>query len=108
MLRVSGRAIVVNVELTWQHLLSEFHPKQTRAVRVNRFHLSLWASMAARMITSFTYVAIIATSCVPLITSFLPPLVLNVPNLKASFLAYLLRNLLAGLVRLVHTTNNLA
>ena len=51
-LHVSGRAIAVDLELTWQHLLSEFHPKQTRAVCVNRFHLSLWASMAARMITS--------------------------------------------------------
>ena len=54
MLRISGRAIAVDLELIWQHLLSESHPKQTRAVRVNQFHLSLWASMAARMIMSFT------------------------------------------------------
>ena len=61
-LRVSGRAIAVDLELTWQYLLSEFRPKQTRAVCVNRFHLSLWASMAAHMIH-------VATSRVPLITS---------------------------------------
>ena len=51
-LRVSGRAIAVDLELTWQHLLSEFRPKQTKAASVNRVDLSLWASMAARMITS--------------------------------------------------------
>ena len=32
---VSGRAIAVDLELTWQHPLSEFRPKQTRAVCVN-------------------------------------------------------------------------
>ena len=53
--------IAVNLKLTWQHLLSEFRSKQTKAVRVNQVHLSLnqvhvslWASMAASMITSFT------------------------------------------------------
>ena len=35
-----------SIELTWQHLLSEFHSKQTRAVCVNQFHHSLEASMA--------------------------------------------------------------
>ena len=47
------KSLVVDLELTWQHLLSEFRPKQTKAVCVNQFHLSLWACMAARMITSF-------------------------------------------------------
>ena len=41
---------------------SEFRPKQTKAACVNRFHLSLWASMAVSMITS------------SIITSFQPPL----------------------------------
>ena len=46
--------------LTWQHQLSEFCPKQTRAVCVNRFHLSLWTPMAAHMITSsLSYLACI-------------------------------------------------
>ena len=52
----------VDLELTWQHPLSEFRPKQTRAVCVNRFHLSLWACMGACMITSFTHVGIISTT----------------------------------------------
>ena len=38
---------------SWQYLrLIEFHPKQTKAVCVNGFHLSPWASMAVSMITS--------------------------------------------------------
>ena len=36
----------------WQYSLSELCSKQTRAVYVNRFHLILWASMAAHTITS--------------------------------------------------------
>ena len=38
-------------ELTWQIPLNEFHPKETEAVCVNRFHLLLWTSMALCMIT---------------------------------------------------------
>ena len=60
MLRVSGRAIAVDLELTWLHLLSEFHPKQAKAVCVNRFHLSLWASYGSPY-DYVIYVAIIAT-----------------------------------------------
>ena len=37
---VLGRATAVDLELTWQHLLSEVCDKQMRFVRVNRFHLS--------------------------------------------------------------------
>ena len=37
---VLGRATAVDLELTWQHLLSEVCAKQMRFVRVNRFHLS--------------------------------------------------------------------
>ena len=46
MLRVSGRAIAVDLELTWQHLLGEFHPKQTRAVRkwISPFTMGLYGS----------------------------------------------------------------
>ena len=44
------------VELTEQYLLSEFHPKQTKAACVNRVvnDHSLWASMAVGTTTSFT------------------------------------------------------
>ena len=44
----------VDLECTWQYLLTEFRPKQTKAVCVNRVDLSLWASMAVSMIMSFT------------------------------------------------------
>ena len=46
--------IAVDLECTWQYPLSEFRPKQTKAACVNRVDLSLWASMAVSMITSFT------------------------------------------------------
>ena len=52
-LRVTN-AISVNLELTWQYPLSKFCSKQARAVCVNWFHPLLSASMAARIITSFT------------------------------------------------------
>ena len=58
MVRVEGRAIAVDLELTWQYPLSEFRPKQTKAVCVNRVDLSPWASMAVSII----HVALIATS----------------------------------------------
>ena len=47
--------MVVNLELTWQYQLSDFCSKETKAVCVNRFHLSLSASMAVCMIMSFMY-----------------------------------------------------
>ena len=47
--------IVVDLELTWQYPLNEFRSEQPRHHCVNRFHLSLWVSMAACMITSFTW-----------------------------------------------------
>ena len=34
------------LELTWQIPLNESRPKETEAVCVNQFHLSLWTSMA--------------------------------------------------------------
>ena len=37
---VLERATVVDLELTWQHLLSEVCAKQMRFVCVNQFHLS--------------------------------------------------------------------
>ena len=46
MLCVQERAIVVNLELTWQYLLSEFRPEQTKAACVNQVDLSPWTSMA--------------------------------------------------------------
>ena len=51
MLCAQGRAIEVNLELTWQYLLSEFHHEQTKAACVNLFDHSLWASMAVGTIT---------------------------------------------------------
>ena len=48
------RAIAVDLDRTWQYPLSEFRPKQTKAVWVNRVDLSLWAAMAVGMITSLT------------------------------------------------------
>ena len=66
-LHVQGKAIAVDLELTWQYPLSEFRPKQTKAVCVNLFHLSLWASMADYVI----HVALIATLRISLIASFL-------------------------------------
>ena len=45
-------AIAGDLELTWQHPLSELRSEQTRTACVNQFHLLPWASMAARMITS--------------------------------------------------------
>ena len=63
MLRVSERAIAVNLELTWQHLLSEFHPKQTSCSckSISPFTMGLYGS--------HIHVAIIATSRLPLITT---------------------------------------
>ena len=46
--------------------------EQTRAVCANRFHLLLWASIAARMIKSSRSTNIIATLSASLITSFRP------------------------------------
>ena len=45
-------AIAVGLELNLRYSLSEFGPKQTKAVCVNQVHLALWASMPVRMITS--------------------------------------------------------
>ena len=46
---------MVDLEFTWQYQLSEFRPKQMKAVYENQVHLSLWDSMAIR-------VALISTS----------------------------------------------
>ena len=54
--------IAVDQDLTWKHLATECVSSKTnessvnftRAVCVNRFHLSQWASMAACKIASFT------------------------------------------------------
>jgi len=43
---------VVDLELTWQHQLSEFRPKETKAVCLNQVDLPLWVPMAASMIAS--------------------------------------------------------
>ena len=59
---------MVDLELTWQYLLSEFRPKQTKAVCVNQVDLSLWASMAVSMI----YRALNVTLCVSLLNYKLP------------------------------------
>ena len=69
MLHTQGRAIAVNLELTWQHPLSEFCPKLTKATRVNWVDLSPWQS-----IWLHHHVVLIATSRASLITSFQPPL----------------------------------
>ena len=66
--------MAIDLELTWQYPLSEFRPKQTKAVCVNRVYPSLWASMALCTITSVIHVGLIATLRVSLITSFQPPL----------------------------------
>ena len=48
------RAIAVDLEPTWQHLLSEFRLKQTKVVCVNQFHYLLWPLYGSLIITSFT------------------------------------------------------
>ena len=60
---------MVDLELTWQYSLSEFRQKQTKAVCVNLVHLSLWASLAARILHH-----LLPSLCVSLITSIQPPL----------------------------------
>ena len=65
-------AIVVDLELTWQYLLSEFRPKQTKAVLISPFTMGLYGSLYDYVI----HAGIIATTCLPLITSFQPPLLL--------------------------------
>ena len=56
---------MVNLELTWQHLLSELCSKQMKAVRVNQVHLH-YEPLGSH------HVALIATLRVSLITTFQP------------------------------------
>ena len=62
---------MVNLKLTYHYRLSEFHPKQVKAVGIDRVDLSLWAAMAVSMImsSSSTKFLIAAASCLSLITS---------------------------------------
>ena len=77
------------VELTYQYTLSEFLSQTNESCLCKSS--SLWAYMALSMITSYTYIALIATSCVSLITSFQPPLHSDVsflPSLVPRLLPY--------------------
>ena len=66
---------MVDLELTWQHLRSEFRPKQTKDVCVNQA-MGLYTSL-------YDYIIHVA-----LITRVQPPLVLS-PPLDLSFISSL-------------------
>ena len=74
--------IASDLELIWHYPLREFRPKQIKVVCVNRVHLSLCASMPVSM-SHVIHVALIATSCMSLITSFKPPLDMDTAMVSA-------------------------
>ena len=77
---------MVDLELTWQHLLSEFRPKQTKDVCVNQ-PMGLYTSLYDYII----HVALITTSRVSLIARVQLPLVLSLPP-DLSFISSLQQN----------------
>ena len=70
--------MAVDLELTWQHLQSEFRPKQNERClckSISPFTMGLYhVCMAARMISHIIHIGLIATTRASLITSFQPPL----------------------------------